>query len=164
MTIKFFINKSPNEAAVKELVNEIAYEGYFRNRTSFMDLEIAIETEDQAALSKFNYCYIEDLGRFYFIKDFKTLNNKLLEISLKIDVLSTYWEQIQGNNALIEKNELQYNLYIKDPEIPLQQNTDYARYVFTNSPFSYSEETGWPGKTIVVAQGCFLGAIWGGVD
>jgi hypothetical protein len=47
----------------------------------------------------FNYCKIDSLGRFYSITDIKFVGNFTYEISLKVDVLKTYENEIFAATA-----------------------------------------------------------------
>lgn len=47
----------------------------------------------------FNYCYIEELERYYFIDNVSRIHSKIVEISLTVDVLQTYKDEILNSNA-----------------------------------------------------------------
>lgn len=60
-----------------------------------------------------NYVWLEDLGRYYFVRS-KELIAGMLELSLEVDVLSTYKDEIRAQNAIVSRNEFDYNFYLED--------------------------------------------------
>lgn len=89
-------------------------------------------------LTTFNYANIPTLGnRFYFITGHRIINSTLIELTLKVDVLRTYRDNILGSQGYIERCEFFYDPFIEDDYLPFKYNesiiknpisTDY-RYV-----------------------------------
>ena len=63
---------------------------------------------------KANYCYIDELARYYFISDIQVVNNVLIQLYLKEDVLYTYANQIKEHTAYISRNEFTNTPLIED--------------------------------------------------
>lgn len=63
---------------------------------------------------KANYCYIDELARYYFISDIQVVNNDLIQLYLKEDVLYTYANQIRDHTAYISRNEFTNTPLIED--------------------------------------------------
>ena len=55
--------------------------------------------------SEYNYCYIQDLGRYYFIESVEKMNGTIHKIRLTVDVLKSFSTQIENINAIITKSE-----------------------------------------------------------
>ena len=55
--------------------------------------------------SEYNYCYIQDLGRYYFIESVEKMNGTIYKIRLTVDVLKSFSTQIEKINAIITKSE-----------------------------------------------------------
>ena len=55
--------------------------------------------------SEYNYCYIQDLGRYYFIESVERMNGSIYKIRLTVDVLKSFSTQIENINAIITKSE-----------------------------------------------------------
>ena len=55
--------------------------------------------------SEYNYCYIQDLGRYYFIENVEKMNGTIYKIRLTVDVLKSFSTQIENINAVITKSE-----------------------------------------------------------
>ena len=58
-----------------------------------------------------NYCYIETLGRYYFIDGIRILKNNLFELALKCDVLYTYKNEIENSSAIVVESSDELNLH-----------------------------------------------------
>lgn len=56
-------------------------------------------------LTKANYAYIADFGRYYFITGIKGIAKNLVEISLKVDVLYSWKTQILAQKCIIARQE-----------------------------------------------------------
>lgn len=55
--------------------------------------------------SDYNYCYIQDLGRYYFIESVERMNGSIYKIRLTVDVLKSFSTQIENIQAIITKSE-----------------------------------------------------------
>lgn len=55
--------------------------------------------------SEYNYCYIQDLGRYYFIESVEKMNGTIYKIRLTVDVLKSFSTQIENIQAIITKSE-----------------------------------------------------------
>ena len=55
--------------------------------------------------SEYNYCYIQNLGRYYFIESVEKMNGTIYKIRLTVDVLKSFSTQIENINAIITKSE-----------------------------------------------------------
>lgn len=55
--------------------------------------------------SEYNYCYIQDLDRYYFIESVERMNGTIYKIRLTVDVLKSFSTQIENIQAIITKSE-----------------------------------------------------------
>ena len=55
--------------------------------------------------SEYNYCYVQDLGRYYFIENVEKMNGTIYKIRVLVDVLKSFSTQIENINAIITKSE-----------------------------------------------------------
>lgn len=85
--------------------------GTLRSGTNLVDPSIIIELD---TLPNFNYVYIQDFNRYYFVRDINNLNNKLWEIRLHCDVLFSHISDILNLECDIGRNEYNYNLMLDD--------------------------------------------------
>ena len=75
----------------------------------------------------FNYVYIPQFNRFYFVDGHKTLTNSYWEMTLKCDVLMSYRNNIEQLTCYIERSENNMAT-IPDDSLPTQNN-NIIRYV-----------------------------------
>lgn len=100
MEIKLYKTSSPRKKLVKELTDGITLSGTLRAQSSVMSPSLQIQN---IAVIGYNYCYIPDFGRYYYINGINALRANLFELSLGIDVLMTYAEAIRKNYAIVDK-------------------------------------------------------------
>lgn len=129
MTITLYSNASEINSVNKELSELITLSGTLREQSSIIDPVISIEGIDQY-LSSANYAYIPEFGRYYFITGIESIRMGLWRLSFHVDVLYTYREQILANNAIIERNENEFDLKLNDGLFQTQQNPRIVQYPF----------------------------------
>lgn len=95
--------------------NRFVLEGSLRKATSALNIEIDIE-KTNPLLYKYNYMYIEEFGRYYFIDDIVSVRNRLWTIHATVDVLMSFSSDILSTECIIDKveNENTANLYLDD--------------------------------------------------
>ena len=117
MQINLFTYTKEKERVNKTeyLTNRFPLNGYLKNETSVKEPVILIE-KTNPALYDYNYLYIEDFKRFYFITGIKQIRQNLWEISAKCDVLYSFMNDILANKCIIDKaeNSPDANLYLND--------------------------------------------------
>lgn len=131
MEINLFKTLSPRKKLVKELTDGITLTGTLRSQSSVMSPSLQIQ---DIAVIGYNYCYIPDFGRYYYINDINALRANLFELSLGIDVLMTYASEIRRNYAIVDKVEnfgVAFN-YINDGSWINTNRTDQSIINFAN--------------------------------
>lgn len=131
MEINLFKTLSPRKKLVKELTDGITLTGTLRGQSSVMSPSLQIQ---DIAVIGYNYCYIPDFGRYYYINDINALRANLFELSLGIDVLMTYASEIRRNYAIVDKVEnfgVAFN-YINDGSWINTNRTDQSIINFAN--------------------------------
>lgn len=111
MTIKLYKNYSDNnvlDKSITQVGSDIT--GTLREDCSVINPVIAIEGLTDLTV---NYAYITEFGRYYFINNI-VCKGKLYELQMHVDVLKTYASGIRGNNAVIARQQNEYNLYLQD--------------------------------------------------
>lgn len=129
MTITLYSNNSENNAVNKYLTTLAELTGTLREQTSIMDPEIIMEGIDDY-VPYLNYVNIAEFGRYYFVTNIESVRNGLWRLSMHVDVLYTFREQIMQNSAIIERNEIEYDLLLNDGLFQTQQNPRIAQYPF----------------------------------
>ena len=71
----------------------------------------------------FNYCYISDFDRYYFVKSIILLTGQRVQIDLTIDVLMSYKEEIKNLTVNVLRYENIEPTFLTDSRIPLFSDT-----------------------------------------
>lgn len=145
MEIKLYKTSSPRKKLVKDLTDGITLVGTLRAQSSVMSPTFTVQ---DIAVVGYNYCYIPDFGRWYYINGIDALRSNLYELSLGIDVLMTYAAEIRNNYAIIDKVEnfgSAYN-YINDGS---WVNTNRMNQSIINFPTGFNDN----GEFILITAG-----------
>lgn len=102
-TISLFKTNSENNRVVKTLTDEKQLSGELRNQTSVLNPSIRIESADN--ISAYNYAYISEFGRYYYITDIVSVRTNCWVVSLRCDVLMSYKDEIQGLNVILDNTQ-----------------------------------------------------------
>lgn len=102
-TISLFKTASENKRVVKALTDEKQLSGELRNQTSVLNPTIRIESSDN--ISTYNYAYISEFGRYYYITDIVSVRTNCWVISLRCDVLMSYKDEIQSMNVILNNTQ-----------------------------------------------------------
>lgn len=120
-TVALQSNSSPKNQLDKSISGVLSVNGTLKEGTSVIDPVILVRAP-LSTLVNANYMTISAFGRSYFITDIRSIRNDLVEISGHVDVLSTYAAGIRGNNAIIYRQENDWNLYLDDGSFQIYQN------------------------------------------
>lgn len=110
MQIKFYRTLSDKDHLTKDLQSELIINGTLKDSCDI--LNPVIEFENNAELFSKNYCIIPDFGRNYYITGMEIINKRLI-VSLHVDVLATYRNDILSSRANIVRSS-KGDKYIKD--------------------------------------------------
>lgn len=115
MKIYLYTCNAENKRIMKNeyLGNRAVLEGTLKDNTDVLDPLIEIEANN---LSQYNYMYIPEFHRFYFIKDIENRYNRMWAIRGHVDVLYTYAAEIFKNQAVIDRTaaKADADLYLDD--------------------------------------------------
>lgn len=86
----------------------------------------------QGDFSAYNYVYVPEFDRFYYITEQHIKTGNLTQINLQEDVLQSWKTQILQNEAILERSQSDYNTYMNDPEVWTAQNKNVAIIPFVS--------------------------------
>lgn len=132
--VELYNNASPVEKIGKTLTGGHTISDVLLKRDTSILKPVLLVASVQDIFT-YNYMYISEFGRYYFIDDVRSVNNNLWEISGHVDVLETYKTQILANNAVIRRQQVRFNTYLNDPEWLVYAYESVVAYKFT-SPFN----------------------------
>ena len=151
MKITFYQNKSAPNVIPKEKTKKFERIGTLKNNTSVRNPVIQLKVADYDNARQCNYCYIADFSRYYYIDDILIIN-AIIEISMTVDVLETYKEDILNSTQLIARQENKKNLSIIDNRLPMCSDVS----ITTHLPDKI-------GDTFTTDDGFFILGTTGGV-
>ena len=102
-TISLFKTASENNRVVKTLTDEKQLSGELRNQTSVLNPSIIIESSDN--ISTYNFAYISEFGRYYYITDIMSIRTNCWVVSMRCDVLMSYKDEIRSMNVILNNTQ-----------------------------------------------------------
>ena len=100
MVITFYKTESERNKLNKVLTNPIEFNGTLRSDTSIVDPIINLGYSGNTIVG-YNYCYIPDFGRYYFVNDIRSLVNNLWAVQLHVDVLMSFRSSILESTVIL---------------------------------------------------------------
>lgn len=123
-----------NRLSKKFSGSESVFSFDFKGDSSVYSPVVLIATDQN--LTQFNYADISDFNRRYFIDDITVVRAGLYQISLHVDVLSTYENELRNINVIAGRNSNNYNLYLKDDAFQVYSYEDVEIKKFSGTGFT----------------------------
>ena len=101
MDIILYVNTSERQAINKILDSGSTVTGSLRGESSIINPSFLIETTNP---SGYNYCYIAEFGRYYFITDITSVRTDIWRIDCAVDVLMSFKNQILNLDVIVSDN------------------------------------------------------------
>ena len=131
MTITFYNTTSDKRMLNKTLTNAKSITGDIKQETSIIS-PIFIVNSNIQLLSNYNYLYVSELDRYYYINDV-TISKNCIIVSCEIDVLMTYKNSINCLNCNIIRQEHHGLSNIVDNEITVKTDCIIECAMMSNS-------------------------------
>lgn len=103
MDIYLYVNSSEKNRMGKVLSNETVISGSLKEETSVINPVIIFEHNNPTS---FNYAYIPDFNRYYFISNFTAVRTGLWRVSMRVDVLESFKDAIKTIPAIVANSEV----------------------------------------------------------
>lgn len=117
MQIDLFVCTAEHNRVNKSayLSNRFTLDGAIKKATSTTNIILEIEKSNPVKFN-YNYMYISEFNRYYFIDDIVNNSNNRWTVYASVDVLMSFRNDILSAYAIIEKSELESNanLYLDD--------------------------------------------------
>ena len=107
MLIKTYETKDSNNTINKILINKLDYDIKFKSDVNINSPSIVLKSDN---LIDFNYAYIPNFSKYYFVESVEIFPNNIYNITLKCDVLMSFKEDILESYADIV-SQTNYNDY-----------------------------------------------------
>lgn len=101
MDIILYVCSSERQAINKTLSSGTILTGSLRGESSVINPSFLIEYSNP---SDFNYCYISEFGRYYFISNITSVRTNIWRIDCSVDVLMSFNTQILSLNVIVGDN------------------------------------------------------------
>jgi len=136
--ISLYKNQSDSNVINKVLTNETLITGISRNEINILQPVITVTNFN---VNNFNYCFVNELLRYYYITQNIINPDNTITIHLRVDVLKTYEVDIKASKGLITKQRA-YNPYYGDYAVA---------YEFTEKRYNFDNVFTDNGEFILVA-------------
>lgn len=108
---------------------------YLKDPTSVIKPTLIIQGADSTFEGKqfpdYNYCYIKDFHRYYFITNITSISALVWQIDCEVDVLATYRAEILATKAYVMYAQNGYDKYIPDDRFPATTKIESYAYQYT---------------------------------
>ena len=72
---------------------------YLKSDTDITNPDLILETIAGVDYKDYNYCFITEIERFYFVRNITVMNNTVSKLSCEVDYLETYKTEILTSEA-----------------------------------------------------------------
>lgn len=79
----------------------------------------AVTRGEHGYFNNYNYCYVPDFGRYYFISPPEVSMGGIMVLHCTVDALTSWAGGIRGLRSMIERQEFKYNPYMHDNLLPI---------------------------------------------
>ena len=126
---------SPNKIE-KTLKGEIVYESIMLKEDTDVKNPVIIISgiPKVGSISDYNYAYIPQFHRYYWIENITFNKGGLIELYMRVDVLMSYKESILNSKQLIDRVEEKGKMYLTNYDWTTDQRT-YTRTEMFNEDF-----------------------------
>lgn len=128
-TINFYSYNGHLKTVNKQLGEFTAIEGDLRQTFDVLRPTVTLRKQPRPT---FNYCYIPDLGRYYFVDRVSFEGNNAYELALRIDVLKTYESEILAATGRVSESD-NPDPYISNRESVYKRTPNFEKVAFANT-------------------------------
>lgn len=150
MNIYLYTYSAEPNSFPKELGEAVKFEGTLRDECDILNPVIIFVGFNPA--NTFNYCYIPDFKRYYFITGSSVIRTNVVEFTMHVDVLQSWSSYILEQEGTILRNEFDYNPWLPDERVPIQANNEYVFIKSNSTPFTLNlSDSGDSVEEIIIA-------------
>ena len=140
MTLWLYYNPSETHAVTKNLALGRNFTGTLKTPVDISNPVITLEIDTPLS---YNYAYIPEFNRYYFIVSCSVLRTNLWELTLHVDVLMSFKNDFLKLGAVIARQENEYNLFLKDGLMQTKVPRVITVKNFPNTPKPATEGKGF---------------------
>lgn len=124
MIMKMYNTTDSNNTMGKTLTNETSYNIKLKGEASITQPVVVLHSDN---VILFNYACIPEFNRYYFVDKIELFPNGIYNISLKVDVLESFKNDIKNSSGLISKQTNINNYYNDSYESEIKKEVDLYR-------------------------------------
>ena len=124
MIMKMYNTTDSDNTMGKTLTDETEYNIKLKGDTSITRPVVVLHSD---SIILFNYAYIPEFNRYYFVDKIELFPNGIYNISLTVDVLESYKNDIKNSSGLISKQTNINNYYNDNYESEIKKEVDLYR-------------------------------------
>lgn len=136
MQITLYKYSGKSNVINKTLQNGVNIDGTIKDTANVITPQIRLRAKETLSnIKSFNYVYIAAFNRYYFIVNCEIISTDICVLSLRVDVLKTYENEIKASTATITECE-NANKYISSRANIHDVRPQFAKIEFSvNAPF-----------------------------
>lgn len=124
MIMKMYNTSDSNNTINKTLANETEFNIKLKGNTSITQPIVILHSNN---IILFNYAYIPEFNRYYFVDKIELFPNGIYNITLKVDVLESFKNDIKNSYGMISKQTNINNYYNDGYESEIKKEVDLYR-------------------------------------
>ena len=105
------------------LTSPLSIDGTLRDESNVLNPSITFKATFNP--QDYNYAYIKEFNRYYFITNITYVRNDVVRVDFNVDILYTYWEKATIN-GIVERNQYNYNDLVNDSAVTVSQDIEYT--------------------------------------
>lgn len=121
MLMKLYSTRNPVNTIGKVLENETEFEIKFKTQADRTKPVVVLRSE---TMIDFNYAYIPDFNRYYFVENIEVTPNKIYNVSLRCDVLESFKDDIKTSSGVISQQTNSNNYFNSDYQTEVKKEVD----------------------------------------
>ena len=144
MNITLYKTKSANNVINKKLVSEknLGNNCILADNTSVTSPTVIIGgITSLDSISDYNYAYIPQCHRYYYINDIIALSGGRVKLILSVDVLMTYKTDILNSTQLVTRQKNQGKMYLANADWTVDGRTYLRSQYFNENHFSSQNDS-----------------------
>lgn len=123
-TLELYKNQSENNDLQKVITDKKQLDAYSRESVDILNPVVDLQGY---TVNDYNYCYIQELRRYYYIEKIVSAPNGTTQLSMKVDVLMSFIDDIKASHGLITK-QVVFNPYYGENDVDARQTVDKLEF------------------------------------
>lgn len=99
MNLSLYISTDDENVINKEMVLQKTIPIKLKDNVDLISPIIILKDDGTLNISNCNYCHLDDLKRFYFIRDIELMNGNMYKLILECDVIESFKDDILNSQC-----------------------------------------------------------------